>query len=169
MRREFRNPWVSVIGNALLFGALHLGNKGVTALGVLNIILFGIFMSLIIYYYESMWMAIAVHTAWNFSQSIVLGLPNSGIVFDFSVFKLDAASARNSFAYHVNFGIEGTIFSTVLIAVVIVILLVLNKKRQGDNLWILGETVFIKQKKKKEEKQAEQIAEASTEANADCV
>ena len=168
MRREFRNPWVSVIGNALLFGALHLGNKGVTALGVLNIILFGIFMSLIIYYYESMWMAIAVHTAWNFSQSIVLGLPNSGIVFDFSVFKLDAASARNSFAYHVNFGIEGTIFSTVLIAVVIVILLVLNKKRQGDNLWILGETVFIKQKKKKEEKQAEQIAEASTEANADC-
>jgi membrane protease YdiL (CAAX protease family) len=171
MRRAFRNPWVSVIGNALLFGALHLGNKGVTALGVINIILFGIFMSLIIYYYESMWMAIAVHTAWNFSQSIVLGLPNSGIVFDFSVFKLDAASARNSFAYHVNFGIEGTIFSTVLIAVVIVILLVLNKKRQGDNLWILGETVFIKQKKKKEEKQAEQveqIAEASTEANADC-
>jgi hypothetical protein len=119
-----------------------------------------------------MWMAIAVHTAWNFSQSIVLGLPNSGIVFDFSIFKLDAASARNSFAYHVNFGIEGTIFSTVLIAVAIVVLLVLNKKKQGDNLWVLGETVFIKEKKKKAEKQAEQIAEASkevsAEASADC-
>ena len=151
LRRSFRSPRVAIIGNALVFGALHLLNPDVSFLGFLNIVLFGVFMALMIYYYESMWMAIAVHTGWNYMQSIVLGLPNSGLVFDFSIFKLDVASATNSFAYNVGFGIEGTVLSSVVLAVGIVVIVLLGKKRKGDNLWVVGETVFPKVK--------EQIAE----------
>ncbi|WP_051625276.1 CPBP family intramembrane glutamic endopeptidase [Butyrivibrio sp. AE2005] len=151
LRRSFRSPWVAIIGNALVFGSLHLLNPDVSFLGFLNIVLFGVFMALMIYYYESMWMAIAVHTGWNYMQSIVLGLPNSGLVFDFSIFKLDVASATNSFAYNVGFGIEGTVLSSVVLAVGIVVIVLLGKKRKGDNLWVVGETVFSKVK--------EQIAE----------
>ncbi len=32
-----------------------------------------------------------VHMAWNYTQNIIFGLPNSGIVSGFSLFKLDAA------------------------------------------------------------------------------
>ncbi|SFU60599.1 CPBP family intramembrane glutamic endopeptidase [Butyrivibrio sp. M55] len=147
LRRSFRSPWVAIIGNALVFGALHLLNPDVSFLGFLNIVLFGVFMALMIYYYESMWMAIAVHTGWNYMQSIVLGLPNSGLVFDFSIFKLDVASATNSFAYNVGFGIEGTVLSSVVLAIGIVVIVLLGKKRKGDNLWVVGETVFLKEKK----------------------
>jgi len=135
LRRSFRNPWVAILGNSLLFGSMHMLNPGVSFLAILNVVLFGVFMALVIYYYESMWMAIAVHTAWNYMQNIVLGLPNSGNVLDFSMFKLDAASAADSFAYNVAFGIEGTLLTSVVLGVGIGILIVLGKKRQKDNLW----------------------------------
>lgn len=106
LRRSYKNPVVAIVGNALLFALLHLANDGVTVLSVLNIFLVGILFSLMVYYMDSLWCAFAVHTAWNFTQNILFGLPNSGINVPYSVFKLDAATARDSFAYNVGFGIE---------------------------------------------------------------
>ena len=57
--------------------------------------------SLMVYYMDSLWCAFAVHTAWNFTQNILFGLPNSGINVPYSVFKLNAATARDSFAYNI--------------------------------------------------------------------
>ncbi len=47
----------------------------------------------------------AMHTAWNFMQNIVLGLPNSGANVPYSIFKLEEG-ASNSFFYDTGFGIE---------------------------------------------------------------
>ena len=69
-----------------------------------------------VYYMDSLWCAFAVHTAWNFTQNILLGLPSSGINVPYSVYKLNAATARDSFAYNVGFGIEGTAADIVLLA-----------------------------------------------------
>ena len=55
------------------------------------------------------------HAVWNYTQNIIFGLPNSGIVSSFSVFKLDASTAMNSFAYNVGFGIEGTVVADVVL------------------------------------------------------
>ena len=79
LRRSYKNPVVAIVGNALLFALLHLANNGVTVLSVLNIFLVGILFSLMVYYMDSLWCAFAVHTAWNFTQNILFGLPNSGI------------------------------------------------------------------------------------------
>lgn len=106
-----RRPVFAIVGNSLFFAVLHLFNQGVTVLSILNIFLFGILFSLIVYYMDSLWCAFALHAMWNFTQNILFGLPNSGIVVPYSVFKLDAASAQNSFAYNVGFGIEGTILA----------------------------------------------------------
>lgn len=110
-----RRPVFAIVGNSLFFAVLHLFNQGVTVLSILNIFLFGILFSLIVYYMDSLWCAFAVHTMWNFTQNILFGLPNSGLVVPYSVFKLDAASAVNSFAYNVGFGIEGTIMADVVL------------------------------------------------------
>lgn len=99
--------WVAVAANSLLFGVGHLLNPGVTVLSVLNIILIGAALSLVMVLRESLWMAIAIHTMWNFTQSILCGLPNSGIVSQGSFLHLEAA--RNSLLYDVNFGVEGAI------------------------------------------------------------
>ncbi|MCM1101452.1 MAG: CPBP family intramembrane metalloprotease [Clostridium sp.] len=111
LRQRYRRPAVAILGNSLLFALLHLMNDGITVLSVLNIMLTGILFSLMILYLDSMWCAMAAHAAWNFTQNIIFGLPNSGIVVPYSVFHLDAASARDSFAYNVGFGVEGTLLA----------------------------------------------------------
>ena len=113
--RSYRNPAVAIIGNSLFFGILHLLNDGVTVLSIVNIVVVALFFSLIVYYTDSLWCAFMAHAVWNYTQNIIFGLPNSGIVSSFSVFKLDASTAMNSFAYNVGFGIEGTVVADVVL------------------------------------------------------
>ena len=113
--RSYNSPAVAIIGNALFFTLLHLLNDGITALSILNIFVVGILFSLMVYYMNSIWCAMAVHTAWNFTQNIIFGLPNSGMVTPYSIFRLDASTANNSFAYNVGFGIEGTLLADVVL------------------------------------------------------
>ena len=130
LRRGYRHPAVAIIGNALLFGSIHLKNNGVTPLAIAVIVLFGIWASLIVYYFDSIWCAMALHTAWNYTQNVLMGLPNSGIVFDFSIFKLDVASARDSFAYNVKFGVESTIMCLIVMFVGIGLTIFLGQRRK---------------------------------------
>ncbi|MDO5293124.1 MAG: type II CAAX endopeptidase family protein [bacterium] len=111
----FNKPVIAILTNSLLFAVLHLFNDGVTMLSIINIFLAGLLFSLIVYYTDSIWCAFGVHTAWNFTQNILLGLPNSGSVVPYAVFKLDANTARDSFAYNVSFGIEGTVVADIVL------------------------------------------------------
>ena len=124
LRRRYRWPAIAVLVNALVFMSLHMGNPGVTKLGLLQVFLIGVLFSLIVYYWDSLWTVIWAHTAWNFSQSIVFGLPNSGIVSKYSDFKLEAASARDGIFYNTSFGVEGSMGANVMIAAAIVIVLI---------------------------------------------
>ncbi len=121
------NPIMATIFNSLLFVFLHLMNPGVTLLSLLNIFLSGVLFSLVIYYTDSMAFAMAGHAGWNFCQSILFGLPNSGLVFPYSIFKLDASNARDSFFYNVGFGVEGTAFAVIILAVACVVIIVLGQ------------------------------------------
>lgn len=133
LRKSYQHPAVAIIGNSALFAIMHLMNPGVTVLPVINILLFGLLFSLIVYYTSSIWCAIAAHTAWNFMQNIIFGLPNSGMVLPYSVFKLDAETATNSFAYNVEFGIEGTVFALLVGVITCMILWGINKKKKSGN------------------------------------
>jgi len=136
LRRGYKNPWIAIIGNAVAFAALHLFNPGVTAVGIAQIVVVGILFSLFVYYFDSLWAAIMMHTGWNFCQSIFFGLPNSGIVSAYSVFRLDAASARNGIFYNVNFGVEGSVGALVVLVLVGVIMVILGIKRgKTEDLW----------------------------------
>lgn len=124
--------WFAVTANALLFGALHLGNTGITVTSFLQIVICGVGLSLIVYARKSIWMAYAIHTMWNFTQSILFGLPNSGIVSQGSFLHLEAASP--SFWYDPTFGIEGTIPSViaeVLLCAWALWLIFRNKKKEA--------------------------------------
>ncbi len=131
LRRSYRNPLVAILANALVFAAIHIGNPGITHVGLINIALVGIFFSLFVYYFDSLWAAIAAHAAWNYTQNIIAGLPNSGIVVDFSLFKLDAASATDSFFYNVAFGVEGTYMATLVLLVASVVVCVAGKRKNN--------------------------------------
>ena len=126
--RDRYNVWVAAAVNSLFFGALHLLNPGITVLSFVNIVAVGLALSVVMIKLESLWFCIAMHTAWNFSQSIFFGLPNSGIVSEGSFFHLDAA--RDSVLYSAAFGVEGAITTTlVLLALTLCVLLAARRGR----------------------------------------
>lgn len=126
--RDRYNVWVAASVNSLFFGALHLLNPGITVLSFVNVVAVGFALSVVMIKLESLWFCIAMHTAWNFSQSIFFGLPNSGIVSEGSFFHLDAA--RDSVLYSAAFGVEGAITTTlVLLALTLCVLLAARRGR----------------------------------------
>ena len=146
LRRRYRHPAVAIIGNAVIFSALHALNPGFNFGGALQIVLVGLLFSLFVYYYGSFYAAVMAHTAWNFTQSILFGLPNSGVVSAYSLFRLDAASARNGFFYNVGFGVEGSPGASIVIGLMCVIVFVLGrKKKSGEyaDLWADAEAEAV--------------------------
>ena len=139
LRKGYKNPWVAILVNPLLFACMHLANPGMTVVAALNIFVVGVLFGLMVYYFDSLWMAMAAHTAWNFTQNIIFGLPNSGIVTPYSIFKLDAATARNSIFYDVDFGIEATVMALiVLTASTLIAIYIGERKRISFNVRKMG-------------------------------
>ena len=122
------NAAAAIIVNALFFGLMHLANPGVSLLAVGNIILYGIFISLVMYYTESMWCCCMLHAAWNFTQNIVFGLPNSGIKSTYSILSLKGDQVSDVFFYNTDFGVEGTGIVCVELAAAIVLILLAGRK-----------------------------------------
>ena len=141
--RTYRGKfWLAVLINSVFFGVIHLGNNGVSFMAVVDLVVSGLLFSAMVYYFDSLWMAMAAHAGWNFTQSILAGLPNSGNVVPYSVFKLDAAAARDSFFYNVAFGVEGTVPAIAIQAVVLVALVAVGIKLGGKptDIWAGEET-----------------------------
>lgn len=110
--RERYPVWLAALLNSVFFAALHLLNPGISALAVADLVLYGLAMSVVMWKLDSLWMCIAVHTMWNFTQNFLFGLPNSGLVSESSLLRLEAA--RESWAYDPAFGVEGTIVAVLV-------------------------------------------------------
>ncbi|MGT2768277.1 CPBP family intramembrane glutamic endopeptidase [Streptococcus ictaluri] len=128
-------PIFAIVINALFFAGLHLFNDGVSFLAFYDLAVTGLFFSLVVYYFDSLWMAMGLHAMWNFTQSILLGLPNSGESFPYSVFQLDISRVHDSFAYNVAFGLEGTILSS-LVMTFACLIIYFWKRKDKEPLWI---------------------------------
>ncbi len=71
----------AIIGNSLLFGLVHGGNIAPSrelAIGLINIILFGVFISLSAAREGSLWGVCGWHAAWNWLLGVGFGLEVSG-------------------------------------------------------------------------------------------
>ena len=132
LRRRYKSPVVAILGNSIFFTILHLGNPGITAVSVISILIASILFSLVVFYTDNIWMAISMHTAWNFMQTIVFGLPNSGMPSPYSVMKV--VKAADGFFFDCGFGVEGAWGAVAVLAAVIAVLIVLIRNRKVDDL-----------------------------------
>lgn len=111
IRERYGVP-LALILSSLLFSALHAVNDGVTVLALINIAAIGLFYALSVQYLDSLWFAMANHAMWNFTQNLIFGLPNSGLMADASLFA--PVSARSSLCYDANFGVEASLPATII-------------------------------------------------------
>ena len=140
LRRRYASPLVAILVNSLVFMLLHIPNPGFTAKAGSQIFLIGVIFSLLVYYYDSLWAAIWFHTSWNFTQNIIFGLPNSGIVSEYSIFKLEAVTAQSGLFYDVKFGVEGSIGSSLVLLVILIAIILMNRnKPEKSDVWAQAE------------------------------
>ena len=78
-------PAAAVLG--VLFGCLHLAtNGGENWLGSVSLMIVGLLVAFSIQRTGSLWFAIGMHGAWDWAQSFLYGVPDSGIVFSGHLF-----------------------------------------------------------------------------------
>jgi uncharacterized protein len=70
--------WPSAILLSAAFGAVHIRNSGEDWAGVLAAGSIGLFFCLTLRRTGSLWFAIGMHAAWDYAQSFVYSVPNSG-------------------------------------------------------------------------------------------
>ena len=105
---------------ALVFSALHAGNVAVTSLGLLNIFLGGLLLGLAYERFQRLWFPIGLHLAWNVVSGPILGHEVSG--YDSLMTLFIERGGGPSWLTGGNFGIEGSVWMTVVEGVGIVVL-----------------------------------------------
>ena len=112
-----------------LFGILHLGNSGVTFISLLNIVLDGVLAGLLLIYTDSIWLVVAQHGTWNYVQGNLLGFQVSGTGADASIFSFTMGSGPDWLTGGA-FGAEGSIITTLVLLVSVVIVYRLGERRE---------------------------------------
>ena len=109
--RRTNNKYLIILLPSLIFGGIHLFIPSATFLSILNIILIGIVFSYMYYKSGNLWMCIGYHITWNIFQSVIYGMPVSGLNIDsIMTTQYPAANILNGGG----FGIEGGILTTIV-------------------------------------------------------
>lgn len=121
-------PIIGYIVSSVLFGLLHVFNPEVSIIPIINIILVGMLLGLYVMKTEDVWGVCGLHAAWNFSQGNIYGFSVSGL--DIMGNSLLAFADKGSVLLTGGkFGPEASIFSTIVLGISIIILIVrFNKK-----------------------------------------
>ncbi|TPG55320.1 CPBP family intramembrane glutamic endopeptidase [Sphingomonas glacialis] len=71
--------WVAAaVFSVGLFAVGHLFNNGETAMGLVSVALAGLTFAYVLYRTGSLWWAIGFHATWDWAQSFLYGVPDSG-------------------------------------------------------------------------------------------
>ncbi|HJT18250.1 MAG TPA: CPBP family intramembrane glutamic endopeptidase, partial [Thermoanaerobaculia bacterium] len=93
---------------SLVFALLHAGNRGVTLLGIANLVLAGVLLALAYERFERLWFPIGIHLAWNIFSGPVLGFGVSGYVSSATLFRTSGGGP--GWITGGAFGIEGSVW-----------------------------------------------------------
>jgi membrane protease YdiL (CAAX protease family) len=72
--------WPAAVLLSLLFGAIHLSNRGETFAGALGAAIIGLFFCLTLRRTGSLWFAVGFHASWDWGETYFYGVPDSGTI-----------------------------------------------------------------------------------------
>jgi uncharacterized protein len=79
--------WPAAIVLGGVFGLMHAANSGETAIGVASAALLGLLLAYSFRRTRSLWFALGFHAGWDYAESFVFGVPNSGLTLPGSLFQ----------------------------------------------------------------------------------
>ena len=125
---EKLGSYISLAISALLFGALHILNPNSSIFAALGLaIQAGLLLGAAYIYSKNLWFPIALHFAWNFTQSGIFGASTSGHAISKSLFttKIEGTELITGG----QFGPEGSIQATLFCLIATIILLILSHRQ----------------------------------------
>lgn len=72
--------WPAALLTSVVFGAVHLSNPGEGPVGAVSVFVTGMFLCLTLRRTGNLWFAIGWHAAWDFGETFLYSVPDSGIV-----------------------------------------------------------------------------------------
>ena len=119
---------VSALISSLLFAVMHISNNGMATIAFLNMVVFGMFASLLVYRCDgSIWCVGALHGVWNFAQGNLFGISVSGNSLMSSIFSSTLTQGRE-LTNGGTFGLEGGIAVTLVLVLATAILWMLPQR-----------------------------------------
>jgi membrane protease YdiL (CAAX protease family) len=126
--------WIAVVANSALFALAHAGNiepSKELAVGLANIVLFGLFISLYAVREGSLWGVCGWHAAWNWLLGLGFGLEVSGMKIDSLPLITDLTAAPGAAWWLTGgaFGPEASLAATAVLLTGTVVLMLRGKTR----------------------------------------
>jgi len=122
--------WTSALVFSLLFGLGHSNNPGESPIGELAAGLAGLVFCFSLWQTGSLWWAIGFHTAWDWSQSFLYGVADSGIMVQHHLF--DTHPVGKPILSGGATGPEGSIFILMILALVSVVIFVTLRRHNRE-------------------------------------
>lgn len=72
--------WPAAIFLSVGFGAIHLGNPGEGPVGAASVVVIGLVLALALKRTGNLWFAIGLHASFDFGETFLFSVPNSGVV-----------------------------------------------------------------------------------------
>jgi membrane protease YdiL (CAAX protease family) len=113
----------SIFLSAAFFAFVHFVN-GLNLISMLNLFLAGVFLSLVYLQTNTIFYPVLFHFFWNVCQGMIFGFRVSGVKIS-SLVNLDLT--ENSFLNGDEFGLEGSIITTLIYSILILIYFFLNR------------------------------------------
>jgi membrane protease YdiL (CAAX protease family) len=79
--------WPAAVLLSLIFGASHLKHGAENLLGIFFAGLFGLLLAWSFQRTGSLWFALGLHAGWDYGESFVFGVPDSGVVLPGTLFR----------------------------------------------------------------------------------
>jgi len=70
--------WWSALVFSILFGCIHIMNKGESPVGIVAAVLVGFVFCISLWYLKTLWWAIGFHASWDWAESYLWGTADSG-------------------------------------------------------------------------------------------
>jgi uncharacterized protein len=71
--------WPAALVTSAIFAALHLIHADETVMGLVQVFLFGLVMAIGVRWTGALWFALGFHAAWDFTETFVFGVADSGM------------------------------------------------------------------------------------------
>lgn len=122
---KLSSKFSSILISTFFFTILHLANPGITVFAILNLVLFGMLLSLIYFKTRDLLLVTVIHFVWNYTTGCIIGSNLSGIKLP-SIFKY--TSGKSFFLDGDKFGIEGSPITFIGLATIIIIYIIYTNK-----------------------------------------